>query len=389
MEVKFVYENQINQTFKCNPQMTMKEICLEFCSRNEINFNSVKFILNEKSLDNSDFEKPINTFEEKINIIVNDYPISGEREIFNLNQKDSIYFQFESNSTKIQFSIKDKMSTICRFFAYKIGLEFDSLNFKYNNKILDFNKNFSEIATQIDLNKREMIINVENKSNLINSYKNKNKHNISNTRTNDIDSKNNLKTIEIQNNELNNKNNNYIGAVNNNAETSNDSFCNRNIKSVLISIIIICILILIFLIILFTVILKREENIIQYNIYNIDKEDEIETNKIGNTDKTYKVISTDNLDSTDELDGMELEYIFSVTYEVENKNEKIKLFNPSKKNNIYAMKIRDKMKMEKPNSEYIFENADFYIVDYYILQNNNIAFSNMFENIDKLVSFSF
>ena len=127
IEVKFVYENQINQTFKCNSQMKIREICLEFCAKNEINFNSVKFKLNEKYLENSDFERPINTFEDEISngyliIIVNDCPISGEREFMNLNQKVSIYFQFESNSTKMQFSVKDKMSIICRFFAYKIGL---------------------------------------------------------------------------------------------------------------------------------------------------------------------------------------------------------------------------------------------------------------------------
>jgi len=127
IEVKFEYEKQIKQTFKCNPQMKIKEICLEFCAKNEINFNSVKFMLNEKNLDNSYFEKPINKFKDEINngyliIIVNDCPISGEREFMNLNQKVSIYFQFESNSTKIQFSVKDKMSIICRFFAYKIGL---------------------------------------------------------------------------------------------------------------------------------------------------------------------------------------------------------------------------------------------------------------------------
>ena len=30
------------------------------------------------------------------------------------------FLNIESNSTKMQFSVKDKMSTICRFFAYKI-----------------------------------------------------------------------------------------------------------------------------------------------------------------------------------------------------------------------------------------------------------------------------
>ena len=260
IEVKFEYENQINQTFKCNSQMKIREICLEFCAKNEINFNSVKFMLNEKTLENSDFEKPINEFEDEINngylnIIVNDCPISEEREFLNLDQKISVFFQFESNSTKIQFSVKDKMSTICRFFAYKIGLEFESLEFRYNNKIINFNKNFSEIATQIDLNKREMIINVENKNNIINIGKNKNKHNIHNSSKNYMDSKNDLKTDEIQNKPLNNKNNNYISTLNVNTETTNDSFCNKNIKGILLTIIIICILIILFLILLFTVIL--------------------------------------------------------------------------------------------------------------------------------------
>ena len=97
IEVKFVYENQINQTFKCHLEMKIRQICLEFCAKNEINFNSVKFTLNKKNLENSDFERPINTFEDEISngyliIIVNDCPITGEREFLNLNTLTFFFF---------------------------------------------------------------------------------------------------------------------------------------------------------------------------------------------------------------------------------------------------------------------------------------------------------
>ena len=50
-----------------------------------------------------------------------------------------------------------------------------------------------------------MIINVENKNNIINIGKNKNKHSIRNSIIIYIDTKSSLKTVENKNNELNEK----------------------------------------------------------------------------------------------------------------------------------------------------------------------------------------
>ena len=295
----------------------IKEICLQFCDENNIDFNSVYFVINALTLDDITFNKTISEVTNTLNrnnlaFLVYDYDHSEEDRLTIRNNKVYVIFNFDSKTRKIEFSKTDKMLTICRYFSYKINRDFNSLIFKYRNTIIDFDKKFSQIATQDDMEERKICIYVEDKNNI----------------------------------------------------NRNQSFCENNKKSIIITVIIISVIIIIFLIILFTVILKDEKE---------------ETEKKGETIKCEE--------GFDLYNNACIIYAFFVTYKVDNDNEKIKLFNQDKINNIYAMKIENKI-ME-PNPEFYFNQAQNHIVFYYLLENSIISLSYLFENIKTLIDFSF
>ena len=80
-------------------------------------------------------------------------------------------------------------------------------------------------------------------------------------------------------------------------------------------------------------------------------------------------------------------YAFYATYKIDYFNEKIQLFNPSKCDDIYFMKI-DK-DIINPIYEYNFDNIEINRVYYYLNENISNSLSNIFENIDKITDFSF
>jgi hypothetical protein len=151
---------------------------------------------------------------------------------------------------------------------------------------------------------------------------------------------------------------------------------NKKYLIIIISIInVLCITI--FLIVLFKYILKP-------------KEKKFETR---NTDMCLKFVNSisDECQSCRNkfylYKGKCIPYAFYVEYKVDYINEKVKLFNPSKKTTFISLKINKNIL--DPISEYIFDKIGNNKVYYFILDNNIISLSNMFENINKLGNFSF
>jgi surface protein len=78
---------------------------------------------------------------------------------------------------------------------------------------------------------------------------------------------------------------------------------------------------------------------------------------------------------------------FYSVYDADYFDEIINLFNPNLKKNLLAMKINNTIMT--PQSSIKFNNTSNNIVYYYMNENISISLSNMFENCDKLIDFSF
>ena len=275
------YEQEKNE-FKCKPNESLFNVLLAFASKKCLNFEELSFLYDGKALNKSDFNKPISQFITKINegivtILVYHNPniLSEERNLLNLNVKAKSYFWLDSRPTEISCSMKSKMIDISRSFSNEIGIDINLLSFKYQNKDLDFQKNFYEIANEMDKNRKRMDIFVQNKD----SINNENKQ---------------------ENNIVNKK--------------DEDNIC-KKYKALIIIIIILLILlkiIVIFVVLYFTVLKKDDDDNNSTTINSADSLDEtqkiIETYKIISTNK---IIETNKIISTDGIIGMDTNKIIN------------------------------------------------------------------------------
>lgn len=121
MIVKISYKASINTVLYCNLDISLKDICLKFCADNNIDFNSIGFIFGGRSWIISSENKKLRDLQKDfpdnnlVIIIVDKTPENPQKTII------FIIFHFDSNSYKIQFSIKEKMSNIFNYFSYKIN----------------------------------------------------------------------------------------------------------------------------------------------------------------------------------------------------------------------------------------------------------------------------
>ena len=415
------YEQEKNE-FKCKPNESLFNVLLAFASKKCLNFEELSFLYDGKALNKSDFNKPISQFITKINegivtILVYHNPniLSEERNLLNLNVKAKSYFWLDSRPTEISCSMKSKMIDISRAFSNEIGIDINLLSFKYQNKDLDFQKNFYEIANEMDKNRKRMDIFVQNKD----SINNENKQ---------------------ENNIVNKK--------------DEDNIC-KKYKALIIIIIILLILliiIVIFVVLYFTVLKKDDDDNNSTTINSADSLDEtqkiietykiistnkiIETNKIISTDgiigmDTNKIIETDKSEKTDTniiiktdevkkteiivttkcndrcnlcdsnnldnclsckedfdlIEGECIPYTFYIIYNVTRYYEEITLFNYRRLNDIYALKIEDNI--INPNIVYTFPDRRKYTVYYYFQEKTVISLTSMFESVSKIIDFSF
>ena len=105
----------------------------------------------------------------------------------------------------------------------------------------------------------------------------------------------------------------------------------------------------------------------------------------NSTSNGYSIICKDEYEL---YKGKCITYTFYAKYHIDYYYEKIKLFNKDKINDIFNMKI-DNTNIEPINEYNNFNNIQDYIVYYYMEENISISLSNMFENCNKLIDFSF
>ena len=85
--------------------------------------------------------------------------------------------------------------------------------------------------------------------------------------------------------------------------------------------------------------------------------------------------------------GKCITYAFNIVYYVDYYNENIQIFNPDKKDIIYAIKIENEIM--DPISQFNFKNYPNNKVYFYFLEETPISLSNLFDNNIRLIDFSF
>ena len=65
IKVHFKYESQRIETIKCIPNEKLRDICLLFSKKINIDFDSVIFVLNGRKIEQNDFNKSLNQLVAK------------------------------------------------------------------------------------------------------------------------------------------------------------------------------------------------------------------------------------------------------------------------------------------------------------------------------------
>ena len=402
IEINFSYESQPIITFKCKPNEIISQVCQAFASKIDINFNSLLFLLDGKSLEKADFDEPITKFirnENILSILVYNNPNAEEKDSLNLNKKIHIIFWYKSEPIVINCFPKSKMADICKSFAIKANKDLNLLSFSYMNKKLNLEKNFDEIATKMDINRKQMEIQAE-----------------------EIDNK-------VEENNINRDN--------------QTTFFKNNFKILLIILLIIIVVVVVIVSILFLKNKKEEEGFISgtdekietdkiivteklieitQNIIKTDTMSESETEKIIQNEDTENFKHTNAITKTDEskenetiikkkcnercslcdsskeeclackedfdlYNGECILYAFYGIYNITNYYEDVELYSEQKADIFTAMKIENNMLT--PNKEYTFPERKKYIVYFYIPEKYEISLSYLFNKNKKIIDFSF
>ena len=85
--------------------------------------------------------------------------------------------------------------------------------------------------------------------------------------------------------------------------------------------------------------------------------------------------------------GKCISYAFSATYKKNYNDDNVEIFNSNKVNNLFAIKINDDI--IEPNSVFSFDNITNFTVYFYLNETLPFSLSNMFQNNNQLVDFSF
>ena len=363
-EVNFIYDGE-TEKIKCKSKEKLKDICLRFTSMKNLDFDSLNFTANGELLSESHLNQPVEKIQKGGVLAI---LVSVLDEDMRPNKEIKFIFKFKNTSVVIQGLMKNAIKDICAKFANKVNKNLELLSFKCENKILDLNQNCFELANEVRLDNNNEIITIKVEEN----------NNIqTNPRVNSQQQFGSLLTLM----QPINSNNQIVYPIFQQIqqpESQDNSCC----KTRTIIIIIVIILIIVFIIILLVVVAKsfnKESNsteeltsVERCEQYSINSQN-LECLKCNSDYNLYK--------------GECILYSFKAKYLVDYNGEKIQLFNRDKIKNIYAMEINDEI--QEPVSEFIFNSINEVTVTFFLYENTTISLSNMFENNEKLIYFSF
>ena len=391
IEVYFRYEGEQEIRYKYKENEKIKDICIDYASKKGIIFDCVHFLFQGNVLQLSDYDKPLNYFLSKLSGNQLHILVREKDNIDDIikNKKIKVILIFESVPEEIEFSLQTKMKEVFEFFAMRKTKNFFSLDFEYRNTKIDYNKNIEEIANIYDKNKGKMEIIVKQKDidivPIIRAEQNIQKGQIiqaipsiqsvptfqlihqdpmmqiiPTTQTMDMDTTPIRPQIQINNSIIRPK-----------------SFCEKNKMSIIISSIVSLILILI---IILAVKFSKPSNDNENNETKNERCDEY------NDSPSNKICSKCKEDFS-LYKGECFPFAFFARYKVDYFYEKIQIFNPDKKDVLYAIETLNEF--TEPISEIYFDDAQIGWVAFYLREKTPISLSHIFENVTKLIDFEF
>jgi hypothetical protein len=122
VEINFNYESQNNIRIKCKLNEPIKQVLLQFSSKNNIDFDKLNFLTNGKLIEKSDYNEPTRKFLADLNLrkltILVYNKVESEQARLDQHKEIVVVFWFRGNPTSIKSSINNKMKDILYFKVY-------------------------------------------------------------------------------------------------------------------------------------------------------------------------------------------------------------------------------------------------------------------------------
>ena len=167
ISLNIIYESQKVESSECSINDKIEKILISFAKKNNIEYSSLYILYNGTIFQNDSFKKTffeiINTFDKKeksMNILVyrttNDTNhIKPKQENNNMmkNMKNMINIILiidSKNPLILQGKREDKLKDTINKNSVKIGLNIESLTFKYGINVIDLNQKFDDFASDED-----------------------------------------------------------------------------------------------------------------------------------------------------------------------------------------------------------------------------------------------
>ena len=311
IEVYFRYEGEQEKKYKYKENEKIKDICIDYASKKGIIFDCVHFLFQGNVLQLSDYDKPLNYFISKL---------SGNQLHILVREKDNIDDIIKNKKIKVILIFESVPEEIEFSLQTKMKEVFEFFAMRKKKNVLSFD--FEYRNTKIDYNK-----NIEEIANIYDINKGK---------------------MEII------------------VKQKTRSCFERNKMPIIISSIVS--LLILILIIILAIIFSKHSNDNENNETKNERCDEY-------IDSSSNKICSKCKEDFSLYKGECIPFAFFARYKVDYFYEKIQIFNPDKKDVLYAIETLNEF--TEPNSEIYFDDAQIGWVAFYLYEKTPISLSHM------------
>ena len=158
------FESTIRDTFNCDKSEKIETVLAKFCSKNNLEINSILVLYDGKLLSTEEYKKSLQQIIKSIDKKSNQISILIYKKIYSESDNEFINMMLIINSEKV-IKIKGKRNETLKSNLEKniskIGSDLDKLIFNYRNNEIDINKKFEDIADQYDKRANCLTLNID------------------------------------------------------------------------------------------------------------------------------------------------------------------------------------------------------------------------------------